>query len=63
MRETVDRAVVIGAVTKPYEFWTRDGRRRIGKRRLFESDAEAEEWIKSHFPTDYAQGLEMRRFE
>lgn len=60
---TIDRAIIIGAFTWPYEFWTRDGKRQICQRRLFESDDEAEQWFKEHYPDDYKIGVEMRRYE
>jgi len=63
MIESVDRAIIIGAFAWPYEFWTRDGKRQIGRRLLFESDAEAEAWFKVNYPAEYAAGVEMRRFE
>ena len=63
MFETVDRAVVIGAFTWPYEFWARDGKRQIGQRRLFENDDEAEQWVKARYPDEYRAGLEMRKFK
>lgn len=61
--DVIDRAVIIGSFTWPYEFWTRDGIHQIDKRRLFESDDEAEQWFKEHYPTEYAVGVEMRRYE
>lgn len=63
MTEVIDRAVVIGAFTWPYEFWTRDGKCQISPRRLFESDDEAEQWFRERYPDEYKRGAEMRRFE
>lgn len=63
MIDTVDRAVIIGAFTWPYQFWTRDGKRQIGREMLFESDDEAESWFKEHYPEEYKIGVEMRKFE
>ncbi len=51
---------IVGPMTYPYEFW-RDGT-RVAKE-YFATDAEAIEWIKSEYPDDYNQGIEMRCYE
>ncbi|MBU0493856.1 MAG: hypothetical protein KKA73_09005 [Chloroflexi bacterium] len=60
--EVVD-ATVIGLLTQPYEFWTRDGQQRIGRRRYFAAAAEAEAWFAEHYPDEYRQGVEMRCYD
>lgn len=60
--DVVDRAIIIGPFTWPYEFWTRDGKTKITDRRLFESDEQAEAWFKENYPIEYKRGVEMRRY-
>ncbi|MBU0496123.1 MAG: hypothetical protein KKB13_30080 [Chloroflexi bacterium] len=58
----VVNATVIGPFTKPYEFWTPDGR-QIGRRMYLASDAEAEKWFKETYPDEYQRGVEMRCYD
>lgn len=57
------RGMVIGAVTAPYEFWTREGKPTRFARGSFASDAEAEAWVRECHPERYATGVEMRVFD
>ncbi len=62
IREEV-RGTIVGEQTYPYEFWTAKGRvRRLGGG-FFANDEEAQLWAKAHYPTEYAQGIEMRCFD
>jgi hypothetical protein len=64
------RGECIGAFTHPYEFWTS---KNSGypcylppyrfARGYFENDGEAEIWVRTHYPAEYAQGIEMRCFD
>jgi hypothetical protein len=53
--------MVIGAITWPYEFWTLDG--QLIDRGHFESDAEAECWVKEKYPQHYKNKIEVRVFD
>lgn len=65
--------VVIGPVLTRYEFWIKETReeyqtkRGIPERLLakahFENDEEAVAWLKSSFPAEFKQGVEMRVFD
>jgi hypothetical protein len=57
------RGIVIGAVTVPYEFWTRGEHPIRFDRGGFTSDADAEQWVREHYPEEYAAGVEMRVFD
>lgn len=54
--------IIIGDVTFPYQFWTLDGKHRIDKG-FFVNDAEAEAWVKEHYPAEYKAGIDMRCFD
>ena len=53
---------IIGAHTWPYEFWTKDGKRKIAAR-LFETDSDAIAWFQINYPSEFRTGAEMRRFD
>jgi hypothetical protein len=55
------RGVVIGAVTSPYEFWSKDYSLQIAKG-SFESDSDAVDWFRASHPAWYSQGVEMRAY-
>lgn len=61
MQEVTDRKIV-GAHTWPYQFLTKDGKRKIASG-FFESDNEAVNWFLVNYPKDYETGAEMRRFD
>jgi hypothetical protein len=56
--------IIIGDVTFPYEFWSKDGKEKIhhGKE-FFTGDEEAIAWFKANYPAEYAKGVEMRVFD
>ena len=56
------RGTIIGEVTFPYEFWTKDGKERID-RNFFSTDEEAVAWFKERHPAQFAAGVEMRVFD
>jgi hypothetical protein len=54
--------IIIGDVTFPYEFWTKDGKERID-RNFFVDDDDAVAWFKERHPEQFAAGVEMRVFD
>ena len=61
---------IIGPFTNPYEFWYTfpQGHVLAGMttrldRGFFETDEEAKEWVKEHYPEEYRHGIEMRVFD
>lgn len=51
--------IVIGAHETIYQFWTRDGQRKITEH-WFGSDRDAIEWFSQNYPNEYRVGVEMR---
>ena len=53
---------MIGGTGKTYEFWSKDGQRKIAVG-WFDNDADAVSWFKLDYPSVFAFGAEMKVFE
>jgi hypothetical protein len=55
------RGILIGSDFRArYKFFTRNGRQFHYRDEYFDSDAEAEAWVREHYPDHYAAGVGMR---
>ncbi len=54
---------VIGAITNPYQFWSKGEFKEQIWKGHYESDEEAVADFKHRFPNEFKQGVEMRVYE
>jgi len=71
MFEESVNGIVIGPMSRPYEFWTTHGHGypledrgpwRLG-RDSFENDEQARQYAKDRWPEEYRRSIEMRCFD